>query len=67
MRSMIASLDEKKSLEYQRPHSLEEAPPKEPGPFLRENNRDGYNSPHKQRESESMFGEQDAFENEEMN
>lgn len=63
MRNMIISLEGKRSLEYQRPHSLEEAPPKEAG-FFRERN-DGYNP--RSRGSEGEFGEQEAYDNEESN
>jgi len=39
MRDMICSLDAKKSLAYQRPHSLEEAPPRD---YSRDNRADGF-------------------------
>lgn len=42
MRTMIDVLDPKASLQYQRPHSLEEAPPKEAGSFMREGKMDGW-------------------------
>lgn len=63
MRSMISALDSKQSLEYQRPHSLEEAPAKEATGFMREprdrDHRDrdgGYAKP--RREAESNFSEE---------
>ncbi len=40
MRTMLNALNPKGSLEYQRPHSLEEAPPKEAGSFMREGKGD---------------------------
>ena len=40
MRSMLAKLDDKRSLEYQRPQSLEEAPAREVGSFMKENRMD---------------------------
>jgi small subunit ribosomal protein S6 len=40
MRSMISNLDPKASLAYQRPQSLEEAPAKEVGGFMREGRGD---------------------------
>ena len=40
MRSMISSLDTEASLAYQRPQSLEEAPAREVGSFMKDNNRD---------------------------
>lgn len=43
MRSMISRLDEKASLEYQRPQSLEEAPAREVGSFMKDNKDDGMN------------------------
>lgn len=41
MRSMITRLDEKGSLEYQRPQSLEEAPAREVGSFMKDSKADG--------------------------
>lgn len=40
MRSMISRLDSKGSLEYQRPQSLEEAPAREVGSFMKESKGD---------------------------
>lgn len=40
MRSMISALDPHESLAYQRPQSLEEAPAREVGSFMKDNNRD---------------------------
>lgn len=40
MRSMLARLDDNRSLEYQRPQSLEEAPAREVGSFMKENRMD---------------------------
>lgn len=40
MRSMMTKLGEKQSLAYQRPQSLEEAPAREVGSFLKENRMD---------------------------
>lgn len=40
MRSMLAKLDDNRSLEYQRPQSLEEAPAREVGSFMKENRMD---------------------------
>lgn len=40
MRSMISRLDAKGSLEYQRPQSLEEAPAREVGSFMKESKAD---------------------------
>lgn len=41
MRHMITRLDEEASLVYNRPHSLEDAPPREVGSFMRENKGEG--------------------------
>lgn len=41
MRHMVTTLDERKPLEYQRPESLEEAPPRSVGTFLKENKMTG--------------------------
>ena len=40
MRSMLTVIDPTKSLEYQRPQSLEEAPAREVGSFMKENRMD---------------------------
>lgn len=40
MRSMISALDENGSLVYQRPQSLEEAPAREVGSFMKDNKAD---------------------------
>ena len=43
MRSMISSLDPEQSLVYQRPQSLEEAPAREVGSFMKESRMDSMN------------------------
>lgn len=43
MRSMISRLDAKGSLAYQRPQSLEEAPTREVGSFMKESKAEGMN------------------------
>ncbi len=43
MRSMISKLDPKQSLVYQRPQSLEEAPAREVGAFMKESKMDNDN------------------------
>ena len=44
MRHMITRLDESASLAYNRPHSLEDAPPREVGSFMRDNKGEGAGS-----------------------
>jgi small subunit ribosomal protein S6 len=44
MRSMLTKCDANGSLEYQRPPSLEEAPAREPGSFMKDNRMDHLSS-----------------------
>lgn len=60
MRSMIDRLPNHGSLEYQKPHSLEDAPVKEMNPFAKEGRESrGFQ---KNQDSEDSFVEQDNFE-----
>lgn len=56
MRHMIVQLDPKKSLEYQKPPSLEDAPSRDVNTFLKENRMEGLMS------SESAVGAAEDYE-----
>jgi small subunit ribosomal protein S6 len=61
MRYMLTKLDPKASLNYQRPHALEEAPGRDVESFIRDNKMDGILSMDKKRGAASFEDAEEEF------